>query len=275
MGMIQRHSGIVMGFSAGAMIQMAEYHITPDEDYESFGYFKGLGLIHSFDLEVHFKSTQVQLDCINRSIRETGRPVYAMEDEGALIVADGKVVTIGKVHYFNERRDHMFEIIKATLNHSDDLGYVHTISWQQAYQGIIPQMFLDQLTPEARAAFFKKAIPISKHEFYIAYLNGKPVGMMSIGKSRDKDLDDHAAEVSSIYCISDVWGKGYGRQFMDYAIDRLKDQSFRSVTLWVFEENQRARTFYEKYGYSFDGTKEQSDIGGKLLTEMRYVYTIV
>ncbi|MET1248940.1 Type 1 glutamine amidotransferase-like domain-containing protein [Sporolactobacillus sp. STCC-11] len=97
---IQQHRGVVMGFSAGAMIQMSDYHITPDEDYESFGYFKGLGLIHSFDLEVHFKSTQVQLDCINRSIRETGRPVYAMEDEGALIVVDGKVATIGKVHYF-------------------------------------------------------------------------------------------------------------------------------------------------------------------------------
>jgi ribosomal protein S18 acetylase RimI-like enzyme len=152
---------------------------------------------------------------------------------------------------------------------------VHTTSWQQAYQGIVPQIFLDQLTPEARTAFFKKAIPISKHEFYIAYLNGKPVGMMSIGKSRDKDASGDAAEISAIYCIVDVWGKGYGRKLMNYAIKRLKDQSFRTITLWVFEENQRARAFYEKYGYSFDGTKEQSDIGGKLLNEMRYIYRIV
>jgi hypothetical protein len=100
MGMIQRHSGIVMGFSAGAMIQISDYHITPDEDYDSFRYEKGLELIDSFDIEVHYNATARQLDCINRLISETGRPVYAMEDEGALIIADGKVVTVGKVHYF-------------------------------------------------------------------------------------------------------------------------------------------------------------------------------
>ncbi|SFG16915.1 GNAT family N-acetyltransferase [Sporolactobacillus nakayamae] len=169
----------------------------------------------------------------------------------------------------------MLEIIKATLNHSDDLGYVHATSWKQAYQAIVPQMVLDQLTPEARTAFFKKAIPISKHEFYIAYLNDQPVGMMSIGKSRDKDLDDHAAEVSSIYCISDVWGKDCGRQLMDFAMRQLKRQSFETVSLWVFEQNARARRFYEKYGFVFDGKKEKSEIGGKLLTEMRYIYRIV
>lgn len=97
---IQQHRGVIMGFSAGAMIQISDYHITPYEDYESFGYFKGLGLIHSFDIEVHFNSTRLQLDCINRSINETGRPVYAMEDEGALIVADGKVAMVGLVHYY-------------------------------------------------------------------------------------------------------------------------------------------------------------------------------
>ncbi|MET1248939.1 GNAT family N-acetyltransferase [Sporolactobacillus sp. STCC-11] len=166
----------------------------------------------------------------------------------------------------------MFEIIKATLNHSDDLGYVHATSWKQAYQGIVPQMVLDQLTPEARAAFFKKVIPISQHEFYSAYLSDQPVGMISIGKSRDKEVSGDVAEISTIYCIAAVWEKGYGRKLMNHAIKRLKDQSFRSVTLWVFEENKRARKFYEKCGFTFDGTKEQLAIGGKQLTEIRYVY---
>ncbi|EST10745.1 GNAT family N-acetyltransferase [Sporolactobacillus laevolacticus] len=168
----------------------------------------------------------------------------------------------------------MLKIIRATLNNVNDIGFVHAMSWKKAYQGIVPQPYLDQLTPESRAAFFKKVISMSKHEFYLAYLSELPIGMMSIGKSRDDDLDDHAGEVSAIYLMSDYWGKGYGRQMMDFAVNRLKSQSYQAVTLWVFEDNSRARTFYEKFGYVFDGKKEEVDIGGKLLTELRYAFKI-
>ncbi|WP_051384788.1 Type 1 glutamine amidotransferase-like domain-containing protein [Sporolactobacillus laevolacticus] len=97
---ILEHSGIVIGFSAGAMIQMGTYHITPDEDYESFGFYRGLGLIDTIDIEVHFEHTRLQLDCIHKAIEESGLPVYAMEENGVLIVDHGKVTTLGKVHYY-------------------------------------------------------------------------------------------------------------------------------------------------------------------------------
>jgi ribosomal protein S18 acetylase RimI-like enzyme len=168
----------------------------------------------------------------------------------------------------------VLKIIRATLNNVNDIGYVHAMSWKKAYQGIVPQPYLDQLTPESRSAFFKKVISISNHEFYLAYLSELPIGMMSIGKSRDDDLDDHVGEVSAIYLMSDYWGKGYGRRMMDFAVNRLKNQSYQAVTLWVLEDNHRARTFYEKFGYVFDGKKEEVDIGGKLLTELRYTFKI-
>lgn len=168
----------------------------------------------------------------------------------------------------------MLEIMKAVLANAEDLGFVHATSWKQAYRGIVPQTFLDQLTSESRATFFRKAISISQHEFYGAYLKGKPVGMMSIGHSRDKDASEDTAEISAIYCIADVWGTGCGRQLMDFAVNHLKKHAYHTISLWVFEENRRARKFYEKYGYTFDGTKEQSDISGKQLTEMRYIYQL-
>ncbi len=36
------HDGIVMGYSAGAVIQLAEYHLSPDDDYPEFKYYEGL-----------------------------------------------------------------------------------------------------------------------------------------------------------------------------------------------------------------------------------------
>ncbi|EPZ54469.1 peptidase S51 family protein [[Clostridium] sordellii ATCC 9714] len=52
---IENYKGIVMGSSAGAMVQVAQYHITPDKDYDTFSYNEGLNMITDFDIEVHYK----------------------------------------------------------------------------------------------------------------------------------------------------------------------------------------------------------------------------
>lgn len=97
---IEEHKGIIMGYSAGAMIQIENYHITPDNDYSSFGYYKGLKMINEFDIEVHFEHTELQLESIERVKKETGNPIYAIEDHGAIIVDQKRVKMVGNVHYF-------------------------------------------------------------------------------------------------------------------------------------------------------------------------------
>ncbi|MBQ8214314.1 MAG: Type 1 glutamine amidotransferase-like domain-containing protein [Clostridia bacterium] len=42
------HNGIVMGYSAGAVIQLAEYHLSSDHDYPAFGYYQGLPYLDGF-----------------------------------------------------------------------------------------------------------------------------------------------------------------------------------------------------------------------------------
>lgn len=41
------------------------------------------------------------------------------------------------------------------------------------------------------------------------------------------------------------------------------------VFLWAFEENVRARRFYEKHGFRWDGTQRLSEFDGAI--EVRYV----
>ena len=96
-----RHRGVVMGYSAGAVIQLAEYHLSPDEDYPEFAYHRGLPYLKDFYLEVHYEGTEVQEDSIRRVLAERGKPVYATAlRAGAIIVEEGKVRTIGRVERF-------------------------------------------------------------------------------------------------------------------------------------------------------------------------------
>ena len=94
---VLRFDGIVAGASAGAMLQLETYHITPDDDYDAYGLWQGLGLVKGLDLEVHYLDTELQNRCALRAAREHGLPVYKMWHEGGLLVADGKVTAMGRV----------------------------------------------------------------------------------------------------------------------------------------------------------------------------------
>ena len=103
-GTVQNFGGIFMGCSAGAMVQMTEYHITPDEDYDSYGYYPGLGLLEGFEPEVHFAGTQVQMESIARYQQERRKTVYAMTNNGGLLVEGEKITPFGDVTIFPEAK---------------------------------------------------------------------------------------------------------------------------------------------------------------------------
>ena len=67
-------------------------------------------------------------------------------------------------------------------------------------------------------------------------------------------------------------GKGYGKILMKSTLSELKMQGCENIFLWVFEENIRARHFYEQFGFSPTDDFLDDNIGGKELREVRYIY---
>ena len=96
---ILQFQGVVLGYSAGALIQLEEYHLSPDQDYPEFCYFKGLPILKDFYLEVHYGDAQNE--AIQRVLEERRKTVYAMVADQAAIVMDGsKVNFLGDVKMF-------------------------------------------------------------------------------------------------------------------------------------------------------------------------------
>lgn len=95
------HEGVIMGYSAGAVIQLAEYHLSPDSDYPEFSYYKGIPYLKDFYLEVHYEGTDIQKNSIKRVLKECSKTVYAIcAGKGAIIVDNGSIHTIGDVKVF-------------------------------------------------------------------------------------------------------------------------------------------------------------------------------
>lgn len=82
---VRDFDGIIMGTSAGALIQLEEYHLTPEDDYE-YQYQYGLGILSGFDLEVHYEEDERHLEAIIRTIEEKGLPVIVMPNEGGVLI---------------------------------------------------------------------------------------------------------------------------------------------------------------------------------------------
>lgn len=92
---LENFNGIMIGTSAGAMVQISEFHITKDSDYKRYSYYIGLNIIKDFDVEVHFENKEIQNISILRCIKEKKKPVYSITNNGAVLVIDGKAYTLG------------------------------------------------------------------------------------------------------------------------------------------------------------------------------------
>ena len=100
---LMKHQSIVMGHSAGAVIQLAEYHLSPDDDYPEFGYYEGLPYLKDFYLEVHYEETASQKAAIEKVIAERQKTVYATSLlKGAILVDNGNIRLLGDVKEYKQ-----------------------------------------------------------------------------------------------------------------------------------------------------------------------------
>ena len=93
---IKNYKGVMIGYSAGAMIQLDAYHISPDEDYPKFSYQIGLGCLSGFDVEVHFRKSKVQMESIEKVKNDKKIPVYGIYENGGMIL-EKEVICFGQV----------------------------------------------------------------------------------------------------------------------------------------------------------------------------------
>ncbi len=77
---------------------------------------------------------------------------------------------------------------------------------------------------------------------------------------------DDSTEIVAIHSLPESWGTGLGHAMLAEALKQIGN---RPVYLWAFKENNRARRFYEKHDFRWDGSERVSEFDGAL--EVRYV----
>ena len=142
---------------------------------------------------------------------------------------------------------------------ADAIAIAHTVAWQVAYRGVVPDDVLDSpASLEARRAGWARSLARPRGQradpddrTYVPEVDGQVVGFGHVGLHRPDEGAERVVglgELYGFYVHPDWWGTGVAEPLIEACHEEL-DRRFDSAMLWVLRENPRARRFYEREGW--------------------------
>jgi ribosomal protein S18 acetylase RimI-like enzyme len=160
----------------------------------------------------------------------------------------------------------------ATVEDARAIAEVHVAAWRSAYRELLPDAVLEALSVEEREAMWREGLadPRPGWGCIVAEERDSIVGFVGYGPPEDREETGPVGEVYAIYLDPSAMGTGVGRELFAAATRRLRDQGYPRAFLWVLETNERARRFYERAGWTWDGTTSAHRFDRAELPIVRY-----
>ena len=160
-----------------------------------------------------------------------------------------------------------------------DFLCVNTYSWSETYRGIINDDFLDKGIKELdlnverlKNRFDKQKIEEPDYKRFLLYVDNKPVGNVSVCKSREEKYPD-SGELCSLYLLKEYQKYGYGKIMFEKAKEELKRMNYKDMIIYCIDGN-KTNEFYKHMGGKFIYSKKRNIGGSELLENVYYYETI-
>ena len=162
----------------------------------------------------------------------------------------------------------MPEVRRARLEDAAAIAAVHVRTWQTAYEHVFGAERLAAIDLNAREEQWRQRLGEPEWQEVVLVVEDESsiVGFASCGESRDAPGE---GELYAIYVLPESWGSGAGPVLLAAALAAL-GEDFKRASLWVLEENPRARRFYEREGWTLDGGRREEEFLGVQINEVRY-----
>jgi RimJ/RimL family protein N-acetyltransferase len=148
----------------------------------------------------------------------------------------------------------------------DPIGRLHHRSRITAYSGFLPAPALAFGSPDSLAEWWAERWTWERHDHRMTVAADGPriVGFSYLGP----DASPGVMILHAIHADPEYVGHGVGKRLMMDALPHLGDRA----VLWVLAGNDRARRFYEKGGWRFDGSTRVEHWGGVPVEQLRYAW---
>jgi RimJ/RimL family protein N-acetyltransferase len=150
------------------------------------------------------------------------------------------------------------------------IGEVHAEAWRVAHRDLFDGHWLRRLVEERRQGWADEMAcqAFARNTLLLAERGARVVAFAYFGPHQEGMRD---AEIFDLYAHPSVWGGGVAWTLMDAAWDQLEAR-FRRVRAWTVAGANRARHFYESFGFSTTGRHRERDFGdGRPVLEVEYL----
>lgn len=138
------------------------------------------------------------------------------------------------------------------------LAEIQAEAWEAAFSGILPDEKLkSHLDKQRIAQMYHYVLNETSAHGSLLLIDSQPHCMAFWDSYRGENHPDWA-ELICIHSRKGNWGRGYGSMMMEHILQEIKSAGFKQVGLWVFEQNIRARRFYEKHGFILTQERKNS-----------------
>lgn len=165
-----------------------------------------------------------------------------------------------------------YTIERVRLGDEKTLAYIQTESWKAAFKDILSPDVLEKCTNLGKATMmYRRLLEQNIGNGYLLKVEDKPHCIAWWDSTREKDMPGYA-ELICIHSLPDQWRSGYGSKMMDTVLHDISVAGYTKVMLWVFEENTRARQFYERHGFTTEGKSKPNIEPIEICYEKQLIY---
>jgi ribosomal protein S18 acetylase RimI-like enzyme len=140
---------------------------------------------------------------------------------------------------------------------SASLRDLHLETWIATYRDRLPGAFFNERVAVHRVRDWAELLRDQTAlggGVVVARAGVRVCGLCQYGPTEDDDDDPRSVgHIDRLYVHPDHQRTGVGRSLLTEATYRLRTRGMSSVTLWALQDDERARAFYERFGWQLDG----------------------
>jgi L-amino acid N-acyltransferase YncA len=167
----------------------------------------------------------------------------------------------------------------ATAADLAEIVRIHRETWRLAYAELLPKDVLDTLDADdawALAVQSGAVLKATEGEWTVGFAVASKAPHDEVAKADGSLPEDAETTALLSVLVEPRWGRrGHGTRLVAEACRRLTEAGATRGIAWVPEADKASRNFYERLGWSGDGTVRTLDAGGRPLREIRVTGPLV
>lgn len=159
---------------------------------------------------------------------------------------------------------------KASLDDVAKIAHIHVASWAYAYNGLMPQSYIESYTLEKRQMLWSNIIGQKLAEVLVVDCDDGLAGFLCFGQPKSLKGTE-VYDLSSIYIDPSQIGNGLGQELYNECEKMLLTLKAKRVLLWVLDSNVSALNFYTKQGFTRTGETSKELANDVFLNDIELV----